>query len=159
MIKKAKSVSGKTSYILGAGCSCHAGIPLVGNFWVKAKQIARTSAKLEASIRQLSEIISELRGEYSNKDNIEELFAFFEVVKECGLPAGNSYKTLMFVLSSTIGYTCEHAMRSGPDRLYSTFVKNLSMLNEMRGAFRSRFYRDPCGPVHYGSYRRALCRG
>lgn len=136
----------KTVYVLGAGCSYHAGIPVARNFWDAAKATAAEAVPdLVGPLERLTNLLLELPKALDTDDdyvNVEEFFALLEVARECGIPAGENYESLLLVLSATIDHACQEAIHSGPDRVYTKFVDTLVSLNRNRGAFEDRYLPD-----------------
>lgn len=134
-------ITGKTVYVLGAGASHHTGAPLLRDFLVQARLLldGKETLRFRNSFQRTFEWINSLRGSSYyvefDLDNLEHVFSLAEMGKQIGVD-GNEERVsdLRNLILETLD-RCQLKVEGGqikPDTAYSSFVRNLVVLNEKR---------------------------
>ena len=109
-----------TVYILGAGCSCEEGAPLVCNFFSKMEELLKTELSNHPNIENLKKILA-LRNSSFKEYNIEEFFSLIDFLISIDIGTGDSEtgphdlksmrKDLVFLIAKTIKYSLNDATK------------------------------------------------
>jgi len=128
-------------YVLGAGCSHHAGAPLLRDFLLSAKLLreGKKYLKYKEAFDNIFKWIDSLRGASYyvelDLDNLEHIFSLAEMLKQLGFEKGEEYfSDLRYVVMETLD-RCQiqwTGKRLNPDDLYYQFVKLLNEINDQR---------------------------
>jgi hypothetical protein len=151
-------ITGKTVYILGAGASFVTGAPLLNDFLVSANFLRNSKNDLihKASFDNIFRWIDSLRStayyvDY-NIDNLEHVFSLAEMMKQLGLPEGKELcSDLKWLILETLDELCRITLESprgkdmhshlAPNIIYSSFVKNITKLNNERKGINSNSFQ------------------
>jgi NAD-dependent SIR2 family protein deacetylase len=113
--------SERTVFILGAGASREAGAPLMGDFLDTAERIRRTgragkwNAEFDLTFKAIAGLQSALAKSQLDIDNLEAVFAAFEMAELFGRPmgdiTGDELKRLVPAMTRVIARTLEATIR------------------------------------------------
>ncbi len=107
----------KTVYILGAGCSCEDGSPLVNDFFLRIEELLKTELKDHPKIANFRKIL-ELKKRLFNEFNIEEFFSLIDFYISMNSDFKPDYnlksirKELIYLISRTIKHSLANVTKS-----------------------------------------------
>lgn len=141
MTNNTPPVLGKTVWVLGAGASAHAGIPLLRDFMVKARLLQKGRKDLAGAgaFETVFKWTEELRGAayYTDLDldNLEHLFSMAEMLNQTEggkSPVWNAMRQLVLeTIEKSVAFIDDGKGRTS-DRVYSVFVQKLRELEKER---------------------------
>lgn len=149
-----------TVYILGAGCSAHAGVPLLGDFLNRARSLPhiRSDLHFRQEFQIVFDWIDSLRGANAylsiDLENLEHVFSLLEVSHQLRQELAESrYEALVRVTSETIDEAPSEwdGNKPKPDRVYSSFIRGLSdaQLRRSERVQKDSFERDSIVTLNY----------
>jgi hypothetical protein len=164
-------ILGKTVYILGAGASHHAGVPLMGGFLDKSIRLLSSTNALDnvESFHEIAKWVGSMKKSSADSlvdvTNIEEAYSLLYMQKEAGISdAEGPFNHLRMVMCETIdqyGMLAEFQVGTNPsiritaEHLFYDFVQNFDQKNRERESLiksdyaRAKFTADSIITFNY----------
>jgi len=108
----------KTVYVLGAGCSCEDGTPLVNDFFIRIEEFLKTELKDHKKIKNFRKVVKLKKASFDGF-NIEEFFSIIDFFISMGIELHPYHiKSIRADLIYLIARTIKHSLKEKTKSLY-----------------------------------------